>query len=178
MFGFLNSMMLVAAVAALIPLLIHLFSKRKMKTVMFSSLERLTEMRRRQVRRIKIRQLLLLALRMLIILMAVAAFARPVTKSGYLGSHAGVSAVILLDISASMSRETNVGTIFELALERTKEILETFGEADEIILAPFASDIDIGSNEGFGSAARAISRLNGLSCGTGRSDLNLALENH
>ncbi|MCH9030672.1 MAG: BatA domain-containing protein [candidate division Zixibacteria bacterium] len=176
MFGFLNSMMLFAAVAALIPLLIHLFSKRKMKTVMFSSLERLTEMRRRQVRRIKIRQLLLLALRMLIILMAVAAFARPVTQSGYLGSHAGVSAVILVDVSASMSRETNDGTIFELAIERTMEILETYGEADEIILAPFASDIDISASEGFGSAARAISRLNELSCGAGRSDLNLALE--
>ncbi|MCK4573898.1 MAG: BatA domain-containing protein, partial [candidate division Zixibacteria bacterium] len=93
MFSFLNTTVLFAAVAALIPLLIHLFSKRKVKVVEFSSLKHLKAMQRRQVRRLKIRQLLLLIIRTLIILMVVLAFARPTVRSGRIGSHASVSAV-------------------------------------------------------------------------------------
>jgi len=43
MFNFLNSAVLIAAAAALIPLLIHLFSKRKVRVVEFSSLKHLKE---------------------------------------------------------------------------------------------------------------------------------------
>ena len=90
MFGFLNSTILIAAVAALIPLLIHLFSRRRVKVVEFSSLRHLKEMQKRQLRRLKIRQLLLLILRMLIVLAAVLAFARPTSREGSVGSHAAV----------------------------------------------------------------------------------------
>ena len=77
MLGFLNSTILLAAAAALIPLIIHLFSRRRVKIVPFSSLRHLKAMQRRQVRRLRIRQLLLLIIRMLIILAVVLAFARP-----------------------------------------------------------------------------------------------------
>jgi len=70
MFGFLNSTVLLAASAALIPLLIHLFSRRRVRVVEFSSLKYLKEMQKRQLRRLKIRQWLLLILRMLIVLTA------------------------------------------------------------------------------------------------------------
>src|SRR5512136_1146341 len=109
MFGFLNSTALFAAVAALIPLIIHLFSRRRVKVVEFSSVRHLKAMQKRQVRRLKIRQLLLLILRMLIILAVVLAFARPTTKSGSVGAHASVTAVILFDNSASMGRYVTDG---------------------------------------------------------------------
>ncbi|MCH7948133.1 MAG: BatA domain-containing protein, partial [candidate division Zixibacteria bacterium] len=54
MFSFLNAGFLLAAAAALIPLIIHLFSKRKVKLIEFSSLKHLKAMQRRQVRRLKI----------------------------------------------------------------------------------------------------------------------------
>ncbi len=137
MFNFLNSAVLVAAAAALIPLLIHLFSRRRVKIIPFSSLKHLKEMQKRQVRRIKIRQLLLLILRMLIILLAVLAFARPATRGGYIGSHAGVSSVILLDKSASMQRQVKDGRLFDLAKLKTAEILKNFGQGDELQFVPF-----------------------------------------
>lgn len=137
MFNFLNSAVLIAAAAALIPLLIHLFSKRKVRIIEFSSLKHLKEMQKRQVRRIKIRQLLLLLLRMLIILIAVLAFARPATKGGYIGSHAGVSSVILLDRSASMQRQVKDGETFDLAKKSAESILENFGQSDEILVIPY-----------------------------------------
>ncbi len=141
MFNFLNSTVLFAAAAALIPLIIHLFSKRKVKVIEFSSLKHLKAMQRRQVRRLKIRQLLLLIIRMLIILLVVLAFARPTTESGNVGSHASVSAVVLFDNSASMNRYVADGNLFDLARDRTRKLLETFGEADEVHLVALADQV-------------------------------------
>ena len=157
MFSFLNSTVLFAAVAALIPLIIHLFSKRRVKVVEFSSLKHLKAMQRRQVRRLKIRQLLLLLLRMLIILAIVVAFARPTLQSGGVGSHASVSAVILLDNSGSMDRYVTDGNLFEIARQATGRVLETFGEADEVTLIPMAGGRDESLTPS--SAALASERL-------------------
>ncbi len=136
MFNFLNTSILFAAAAALVPLIIHLFSKRKVTIVEFSSVRHLKAMQKRQVRKLKIRQLLLLLLRMLIIFVAVLAFARPTTESGSIGSHASVSAVILFDNSASMNRYVTNGQLFDIAKKRTEQLLESFEESDKILLLP------------------------------------------
>ncbi len=155
MFNFLNSAILIAAAAALIPLLIHLFSRRRVKIVDFSSLKHLKEMQKRQVRRIKIRQLLLLILRMLIILAVVLAFARPATKGGFIGSHAGVSSVILLDKSASMQRQVKDGRLFDLAKKSAENILQNFGQNDEVLLLPYDSKVYFPAGELFFSRETA-----------------------
>ncbi len=174
MFNFLNSAVLIAAAAALIPLLIHLFSRRKVKVVTFSSLKYLKEMQKRQVRRIKIRQLLLLILRMLIILVAVLAFARPATKGGYIGSHAGVSAVVLFDHSASMQRQVKDGLLYELGGRKIKEILNSFGQSDEVLLIPFDREILFPFGENFYSVELANEILGETGPGYDRADLGKA----
>lgn len=177
MFNFLNGGVLFAAVAALIPLIIHLFSRRRVKVIEFSSLKHLKAMQRRQVRRLKVRQLLLLILRMLIILIAVLAFARPTTKGGAVGSHASVSAVILFDNSAAMSRYVSDGNLFEIAKKRTKELLGTFGQSDQIMLIPLHQATAQSAPPAFGSAAAAAEQLDHVPAGYGRADLQTALEN-
>ena len=172
MFSFLNSAILAAAATALIPLLIHLFSKRKMKVVTFSSLRYLQAMQKRQVRRIKIRQILLLALRTMILLLAVMAFARPVTQSGYLGSHAGVSAVLVLDVSGSMSRQTNDGPLFDAARREALEIVKHFGESDEVALMTFGAAEN--TTIDFGSPSRIAEALKTLTVTDGSGALNTA----
>src|SRR5512147_1552013 len=134
MFTFLSPTVLFAAFAALIPLIIHLFSKRRVKVVEFSSIRHLKSMQKRQVRRLKVRQLLLLILRMLLILTIVLAFARPTATEGRVGAHASVSAVVLFDNSASMNRLVADGNLLELAKKRTEELLKTFGQTDEVAL--------------------------------------------
>lgn len=176
MFNFLNSTVLFAAVAALIPLIIHLFSKRRVKIVEFSSLKHLRTMQKRQVRRLKIRQLLLLLLRMLIILAVVLAFARPTTTGGYIGSHASVSAVILFDNSASMNRYVSDGNLFELARKRTRQLLATFGEADEVNLIPLDNTTQDDQAPSFASAAVAGEKLQRLTIGYGEADLESGLD--
>lgn len=140
MFGFLNSTFLFAAAAALIPLIIHLFSKRKVKTIEFSSVRHLKAMQKRQVKRLKIKQLLLLLLRMLIILMVVIAFARPTTDSDSFGSHASVTGIFIFDNSASMNRSVADGDLFDLAKQRVEKISEIFSDDDELYLLPTASN--------------------------------------
>ncbi|UCD16221.1 MAG: VWA domain-containing protein [Candidatus Zixiibacteriota bacterium] len=174
MFNFLNSAVLIAAAAALIPLLIHLFSRRRVKVIEFSSVRHLRQMQKRQVRRIRIRQLLLLLLRMLIILVAVLAFARPASKGGYLGSHAGVSSVILLDRSASMQRQVKDGRLFDLAKKKVSDILSNFGEADELILIPFDRRTYFPAGERFFSRDIAKNILSDLTAGYEEGNLGEA----
>ena len=176
MFSFLNSTVLLAAAAALIPLIIHLFSRRRVKIVEFSSIRHLKAMQRRQVRRLKIRQLLLLILRMLIILAVVLAFARPTLRTGGVGAHATVSAVILFDNSASMDRVVADGNLYELAKRRTAALLETFGQDDEVCLVPLDPTTRQGSALEFSSAAVAGQVLEALPVGHSRADLQGALE--
>ncbi len=176
MLNFLNPTMLFAAVAAVIPLIIHLFSRRKVKVVEFSSLRHLKAMQRRQVRRLKIRQLLLLIVRTLLILAVVLAFARPTTKGGSAGSHASVSAIVLFDNSASMNRYVADGKLFDLAKKRTEELLATFGPSDQVALIPLAHTDDQSAAGGFGSAAAAVEQLKRLSPGHRKAGFQDALE--
>ncbi len=174
MFTFLNSTILLAASAAIIPLLIHLFSRRRRKVVEFSSLRHLKAMQRRQVRRLKIRQLLLLIIRTLIILAVVIAFARPTLKDGNVGKHASVSAVIIFDNTASMNRTVADGQLFELARRRTASLLETFGQGDKICLLPLT-----GTNESeraqFVSLVLALEQLKQIKPGESGTSIDNAL---
>jgi len=80
---FLNPAVLLGLIAAVIPILIHLFNLRKLKKVEFSTLLFLKELQKSKIRKIKIKQWLLLALRVLIIVFLVAAFARPTVKKTF-----------------------------------------------------------------------------------------------
>lgn len=176
MFSFLNSAFLFAAFAALIPLVIHLFSKRKVKVIEFSSLRHLKSMQRRQVRRLKIRQLLLLIIRMLILLLVVLAFARPTSRNGAVGSHAAVSAVILFDNSASMNRTVADGNLYALAKNRTTELLNSFGQSDEICLIPLDFTSEERSGFVLGSVATTRERLDRTEVRDGVADVQAGIE--
>ncbi len=143
MFNFLNPIILFAAGAAvLFPLLIHIFNRQKVKKILFSSLLFLRSLEKTRMRRIKIKEYLLLIIRSLIILLAVAAFARPAIKGSFatkVGAHAKTSIVILLDNSYSMGYETRDGSLFKLAKDRAKKIMNLLKEGDEASLILFNS---------------------------------------
>jgi hypothetical protein len=142
-FSFLNPIILLAAGAAiLLPLLIHIFNRQKVKTIPFSSLLFLRSLEKTRMRRVKIVEYLLLVIRTLIILLVVAAFARPAIKGGFatkVGAHAKTSVVILLDNSYSMGYDTKDGPVFKLAKARAEQILAQLEEGDEASLILFAS---------------------------------------
>lgn len=176
MLNFLNTAVLVAAAAALLPFLLHLFSKRKVKVVKFSSITYLKAMQKRQVRAIKIKQLLLLIIRTLILLAVVLAFARPATQDGFFGSHAAVSAVIVLDTSASMGLSVQDGRLFDIATRQAEAILEQMEQADEaaLILTSGASDAGTSGHQ-FGNPLATGSLLETIEPTDMRSDLTGAI---
>ncbi|MFH1700517.1 MAG: BatA domain-containing protein [Candidatus Zixiibacteriota bacterium] len=178
MLNFLNTAILFAAAAALFPFILHLFSKRKVKTVPFSSIVFLKAMRKHQVRAIKIKQILLLIIRTLIILMVVFAFARPATKGGYMGSHASVSAVIIIDNSASMGLSVRDGVLFDLAIRRAQEILAQLGQTDEVaILTTTGDNTDRVVDNIFGNSEQSSRILDKISLTDMRADLLTSYSN-
>ena len=98
------------------------------------------------MRRVKIKEYLLLLIRSLVILLVVAAFARPALRGGFaskVGAHAKTSTVILLDNSYSMRYETKEGSLFDLAKKKAIKIISQLKEGDEASLILFASEPEL-----------------------------------
>ncbi|MFQ5906350.1 MAG: BatA and WFA domain-containing protein, partial [bacterium] len=134
---FLNPFYLVGVAAGIIPLLIHLLHRRRLKVVDFSSIEFLKKIEGRRTRWFRIREMLLLILRTLAVVMLALAISRPVLKStvfGPLGTHARSSSVFILDNSYSMGATTKDGSSFTKAKAQANEILKLLDRGDEASL--------------------------------------------
>lgn len=137
MLTFLNSAILFGLAAVAIPILIHLFTRQKTKTIYFSSLKFLRELQKQRIRRLKIRQILLLILRTLLILALVFAFARPTLRtssSSALSAGAQLTAVVILDNTLSMGRVSEGRRLLDFAKDRAVEIVSFMRQGDEIHL--------------------------------------------
>jgi hypothetical protein len=140
---FLNPFFLFGLAASSLPVLFHLFARRRSRKVEFSSLRFLQKLEKTSMRAIKIRQWLLLIVRTLLIAALVLAFARPAMK-GYLGSffgssHANTSMVFLIDNSASMSRSDDHGELLKQAKDASSEIAKVLEDGDDATIIPLAS---------------------------------------
>lgn len=131
---FLNPFVLFGLAAAAIPILIHLFNIRKLRTIEFSTLTFLKELNKNKIRKIKVRQWLLLALRTLLILLIVLAFSRPALQGnfGSAGSRAATTLVIIIDNTASMELHNELGNFLLQAQQKALEIVGTMQENDEL----------------------------------------------
>ncbi len=119
------------------PIIIHLFSRRRGKRVEFSSVRFLREINRRQIRRVKLRQALVLILRIAAVSMLALAMGRPALRGGAFATSglASSSMCILLDASYSMMAEPTEGrTLFDVAAARAQEVVDLMGEEDEAYL--------------------------------------------
>ena len=134
--GFLNPIFLVGILAAAVPLIIHLWSRRQAKTVDFSSLMFLLAAHRQSVRRIQLKHLLILLLRIAIITLIAIALARPLLKSPFLlaDARANASNVIILDNSYSMGYQGIQGERFEMARTIAREIVDSLPRGDSASL--------------------------------------------
>jgi hypothetical protein len=169
---FLNAAFLFAAFAALLPLIIHMISRRRVETVEFSSLRFLKELERRKIRRVRIRQILLLVIRSLIILAVALALARP-TLSGPLArgaGHAKTSVAIVLDQSASMSREGGGGSLLDAAVSVARSITGLLDEGDQAFLVTAGTPVHSLIPSGTFSTAALAQALDAIRPGPGATD--------
>jgi hypothetical protein len=131
--NFLNPIYLLAALAALVPLIIHLLHRQRARIQVFPSLEFLTRMMRRKTRRFHLKQILLLIARTLLVLFVALALARPtLTRGRAVSGHLPTAAVVILDDSYSMQRTDAGGRLFDTAADKATSLLDYFDRSDEV----------------------------------------------
>ena len=133
--GFLDPALLWGLGAASLPLLIHLFFRRRPRPLAFPAFEFVLRARRQTERRLKLRKLLLFLARTLVLAAVALALARP--RAEQPGAAAAVAAgpaatVLLLDASASMSWRLGGETLFERGRSLAQAALTRLGNQDPV----------------------------------------------
>ena len=134
--AFLNPLFLFGLLAAGIPLVIHLWNRRRVVTIDFSSLIFITAAHRENARRFQLRQLLILLLRMAIIALIALALARPFLTLGLpvASVRAKTDVIIVLDNSYSMAYQDVNGIRFDKAKNLATDIIDTLRHGDRAAL--------------------------------------------
>jgi hypothetical protein len=161
---FLAPLFLWATAAAAVPVIIHLVNRRKPRTVVFPSLRLLREVIEPRRKAAKVREWLVLLLRVLAILLIAFAFSRPAITggTGWGPGRASVSAVILVDCSASMQAAGPAGPGYATAKRRASEVLAMMRGGDEVAVVGFhnaLTDEPIVLTSNIESAQRRIETL-------------------
>jgi hypothetical protein len=176
--NFLNPWYLIAAIAAVVPLIIHLLHRQRARIEVFPSLEFLREMMRKRSRRFRLKQILLLVVRTLLVLFIALALARPTIMRGRaVRGHLPTTAAVILDDSFSMARQSDGGTVFESAKTKTVEILKHFNQSDEVfLLTASAPSRNLSEIWGTRDAGRLRERLGEVPCSDLATDMASPLE--
>ena len=139
---FLNPTFLWGALAASIPVIIHLINRRRARVVQFPTVKFVLSSERRVARKYRVKQWLLLALRTLILFLLTTALAEPVLQPsvGELAEVAQARAVVLiLDNTMSMAYQTAGMTSWDLAKEVSELVLQEFRPQDHGVMLPLVS---------------------------------------
>jgi hypothetical protein len=112
-----------------LPLLIHLFRRRRAGVIPFPDIRLLQQVQNAAVRPSRIREYLLLAVRTLIIILLALSLARPAVNLNLPGWLSGASqtCVIIVDNSASMAAVSRDTTMLERAKQSARQIFNGLG---------------------------------------------------
>lgn len=175
--GFANLAMLGWLAAASVPILIHLWNRRRYREVSWAAIEFLLAAVRKNSRRLLVEQWLLLALRTLLIVLLVLAVAEPFWEAQAARFAAGTPThrVLLIDGSLSMSYRPTEQSRFERAKELALQVVDQSGSGDgfTLILAADPPRAVIATPAFDPSDVRA--EIEGLAPTHGRANLQAAL---
>ncbi len=147
-FSFLSPYMLFGLILAGIPVLIHLISVKKAKTLKFPETRFVRLAVTRTQKKLKLLQLFLLFLRVLAVILLVLAFSRVVLnppKTGAAKKEEPAAAALLLDSSYSMDCTAGGKTSFEDAKESCLAALKVFREEDRVAFGSFSETVKDGA---------------------------------
>jgi Aerotolerance regulator N-terminal/von Willebrand factor type A domain len=166
--SFLNPLFLFGLAAAALPILIHLFTRRRPRETPFPSLEFLSEVHQSEIRRLKLKQWLLLLLRTLAVAAIALAMARPALRgSAGMKSRAATTVVALVDVSGSMgAAAAGGGTVSDIARRSVDDLISTLGPSDELLLVPYDRVPHPLTPEPTGDLARLHAASRALEAGT------------
>ena len=113
--GFLNPLLLFGLAAVSVPIIIHLLNRRKFQKVVWAAMRFIQASVERNQRWMRVEDLILLVLRCALLALLALALARPAFKNAgaqFLGQ-SKVTAVLILDNSASMGMSDGTMTRFD-----------------------------------------------------------------
>jgi hypothetical protein len=139
--AFLNPIFLLGALAAAVPVLVHLVRRTRAVRMQFPSLMFLRRIEQKSIRQRRLRNLLLLALRCAALLLLAIAFARPYFTGASKASASGTqsSSVILMDASYSM----RYGGVFERARQAARNIVNEAPSSEQFAVVQFGRSYDV-----------------------------------
>jgi hypothetical protein len=170
---FLNITMLAGLGGAAVPLVLHLLSRARYRSIDWGAMMFLQGMDVRQRQSTRLKQIILLAMRMLIVGVLAMALARPVVRGswGPLAQEGRTTAVIVVDRSASMGFDENGKSRMELARDACLQILSTLRKGDQVSLV-FVGDDGRDQNYVPSSDLQAVaSRVNELTVSHARASI-------
>ncbi len=150
--GFLQPAILIGLSLVAIPLILHLFTRRRLQQVMFPAMMLLAGSKRRSLLRLTLQQWLVLLSRIAAIGLIALAFAQPVLHNARLslpGTRDRVALHIIVDNSPSMSWERGGVTLLERAKYAAEKLAEAAAHEDEVSVEPGCGEPSVA-----GSAAR------------------------
>lgn len=168
---FLNPIMLAGLGGAAIPLVLHLLSRARYRSVDWGAMMFLTSRKARQLQSTRLRQLILLLVRMAIVALLAMALARPVLSRGSaLAEEARGSVVILLDRSMSTAFEENGRPRFEACRQSALAVLGTLKRGDQVALVELGARTDVPVQ--FTTDLQSLaSRIDGMQPDAGKADV-------
>jgi len=121
-----NPALLWGGLLVLVPVAVHLLSKRRVQRRPFAALGLLLGVRRQEVRHVRLRDLLLMLLRVALVLALAVAVARPLLRpQGAVTAGPSVAATVLvLDASLSMQWSDGEASLLERARQEGQRLLE------------------------------------------------------
>jgi len=130
-----NPIFLWGLLAVPLPILLHLFFRRRKANIAFSTLQFFHQQKRYLAHRRRLREFLLLLIRTLVLIFLVLAFSKVLIQSRPVSLAARTNLAILLDDTLSMDRKLGSGTTaFELATQKAEELLNTLSDGDAVSL--------------------------------------------
>jgi hypothetical protein len=168
---FLSPLFLLAAAAAAVPVLLHLYHRHENRRVVFPALRYLLRTEREHARAIRLRQWLLLLLRVGVVLLLAVAGARPLLRGGN-ASHEPTALAVVLDNSLSSGRIVGAERVLDVLKARAREALQAAGPDDLVWVIRAGEPWDVAQP---GAAADALDGVATTEPTAARGDLRAAL---
>lgn len=173
----LNPLLLWFLPLALVPIILHLITLYRLKTVELSTYRFLMDSYIQQRRKIKLLEFLLMLLRTAFVALIIITLSRPVLeKYNFFGGRSGRDIVIVIDASTSMSARTGGTTSLERAKSAAKSIVSLLGQDDRVMVIRAEEKPEVLVSRFAGQNQPIIDLINQVAPGSGGSNIASALE--
>jgi hypothetical protein len=177
--SFLSIAFLTALPLVVVPIVLHLFDRRRNVVIEWGAMQFLMEAAAERTSARKLKQWLLILFRVLTVAFLILALARPTLPGRWFGNSQRGETIVVLDNSLSMERRAGEESRFDEAISAVTELIEDLPDGDTVRVL-LASPYPIWATAGSlrveaGSREQLTDQLHGLETAGGSSDLLAAL---